>query len=89
MRHARKGHDKNRTLFLINPRFKHKHYGAQDELSQLVGKKKMSVPLALPLVAALAPDHWDVRIIDDETDEIPFDELPDLVGITTLASTIG
>jgi radical SAM superfamily enzyme YgiQ (UPF0313 family) len=88
MARTSKGSTKRPALFLINPRIKYKHYGAQDELSHLVGKRKMSVPLALPLVAALTPDHWDVRIIDDETDEIPFDASPDLVGITTLASTV-
>jgi radical SAM superfamily enzyme YgiQ (UPF0313 family) len=86
---GRKDADKQpRTLFLINPAFKYKHYGAQDELSRLMGKKKMSIPLALPLIAALTPSHYRIRIIDDETDTIAWDEKPDLVGITTLVSTI-
>lgn len=79
---------KKYTLFLINPGFKYKHYGTQDELSRLLGKKKMGVPLALPLIAALTPDHYEIRIIDDETDTIPTDITPDLVGITTLVSTV-
>jgi radical SAM superfamily enzyme YgiQ (UPF0313 family) len=73
---------------LINPGFKYKHYGAQDELSHLMGKKKMSIPLALPLLAAMTPEHYDIKIVDDETEPLPTEPVPDLVGITTLVSTI-
>ncbi len=80
--------NKKKRLWLINPRLDYKHYGAQEELSLLLGKRKMTMPLALPLIAALTPDHYDIRLIDDETDRIPTGNLPDLVGITTLVSTI-
>jgi radical SAM superfamily enzyme YgiQ (UPF0313 family) len=45
------------------------------------------IPLALPTIAALTPDHYDIRIYDEEIEEIPVNELPDIVGITTLAAT--
>lgn len=79
---------KRYRLYLINPRFRYKHHAAQDELSHLAGKKKMSVPLALPLIAALTPDHYDIRIIDDEHEKLPEEEIPDIVGITALVSTV-
>lgn len=75
-------------LFLINPKLRYKHYGVQSELSHLLGKRTMTAPLALPLVAALTPDHYDIRIIDEECEDVPLQERPDLVGITTLMSTI-
>lgn len=76
-------------LLLVNPKLQYKHYGAQDELSHLLGRKKMSLPLALPVIAALTPPHYDIQILDDETDVLPRDNPPDIVGITTLVSTIG
>jgi radical SAM superfamily enzyme YgiQ (UPF0313 family) len=79
---------KRYTLFLVNPRLVHKHYGAGQELSRLLGKKKISVPLALPLIAALTPEHYDVHIIDDETDAIPAEPRPDLVAFTTAVSNV-
>ncbi len=79
---------KRYSLYLVNPRFRYKHHAAQDELSHLAGKKKMSVPLALPLIAALTPEHYDIRIIDDEYERHPSKEIPDIVGITALVSTV-
>ena len=75
-------------LYLINPQFKYKHYAAQHELAQLIGKDRMTLPVQLPLLAALTPEHWEVRIIDDETDELVFDPMPDLVGLTTVGATM-
>ena len=45
------------------------------------------IPLALPTIAALTPDHYEIRIYDEEIESIPFEEKPDIVGITTLAAT--
>ena len=39
-------------------------------------------PLGLGYVAALTPEHWQVKIIDEHVEEIIFDEKYDLVGIT-------
>jgi radical SAM superfamily enzyme YgiQ (UPF0313 family) len=76
------------SLFLVNPALKYKHFVAQREMSRLLGKRAFSVPLALPLLAALTPGHYRIRIIDEEMDDLPQDEKPDIVGITTLVSTI-
>ncbi len=77
-----------RRLHLINPRYRFKHYAAQAEMARLLGRQKMQVPLQLPLLAALTPPSWQVRIIDDETDPLPA-EVPALAGITTLSATSG
>ena len=77
-------------LFLINPgqQRRYQHYTAMTELGRMARVKKFMVPLALPVVASLTPDHYDVRIIDEDIQPLP-GELPDLVGITTLGSTVG
>ncbi len=46
------------------------------------------IPLALPTLAALTPDHYKIRILDEEIEPLPLDTIPDIVGITTLAATI-
>ncbi len=46
------------------------------------------IPLALPTVAALTPDHYDIHIYDEDIEPLPLNSLPHIVGITTLAATI-
>lgn len=75
-------------LLLISPAQKYVNYPAHTELSHIFGKKRFMIPLALPVVAALTPNNYDIHIIDEETEPIPEDERPDIVGITTLAATI-
>lgn len=43
-----------------------------------------STPLALPTLKALTPDDVFVRIIDENNEQIPYDEHWDLVGITVM-----
>jgi radical SAM superfamily enzyme YgiQ (UPF0313 family) len=48
-------------------------------------------PLALAYVAALTTPHWTVRIVDEVSEEIPYDDgwdRPDLVGLTSLSITV-
>lgn len=75
------------TLFLISPRQRFINYPAHSELAKMFGKRRFMVPLALPTIAALTPAHYDIRIYDEEIEEIPDGLKPDLVGITTLAAT--
>ena len=44
----------------------------------------LGIPLALPTLAALTPSDHTVKIIDEEVEEIDFDEHFDLVGITAM-----
>jgi radical SAM superfamily enzyme YgiQ (UPF0313 family) len=80
--------EKKYTLFLISPRQKYINYPAHSELAAIMGKKRFMIPLALPTLAALTPDHYFIRIVDEEIEELPEHTLPDIVGITTLAATI-
>lgn len=56
-------------------------------MAKMFGKRRLMIPLALPTIAALTPDHYDIRIFDEEIEEIPRGIVPDIVGITTLAAT--
>lgn len=53
-----------------------------------MGARTVSVPLALPLLAALTPPPWDVRIVDEHLGPQPDGPLADLVGITAMISNI-
>ncbi|MGO9612367.1 MAG: B12-binding domain-containing radical SAM protein [Dissulfurispiraceae bacterium] len=44
----------------------------------------LGIPLALPTLAALTPPEHTVRIIDEEIEDINFDEPADIVGITAM-----
>ena len=44
----------------------------------------LGIPLALPTLAALTPSEHTVKIIDEEVEEVDFDEQFDLVGITAM-----
>lgn len=84
-----KSPEKKFLLFIINPRQKYVNYYAQTELSKMMGVKKFMIPLSIPMVAALVPEEFDIRIIDEEIDPITDNILPDIVAISTLASTAG
>lgn len=51
---------------------------------QLMTRMTLGVPLALPTLAACTPREHEVKIIDEEIEEIDFDESVDLVGITAM-----
>ena len=79
---------KKYTLFLISPHQKFINYPAHVQLAKMFGKKRLMIPLALPTVAALTPDHYDIQIYDEDIENLPIRKFPDIVGITTLAATI-
>ncbi|NVO02157.1 MAG: radical SAM protein [Bacteroidetes bacterium] len=80
--------NKKYRLFLISGKQKHRHYVVQIEFARLLGKRKVITNLALPVLASLTPDHYDIKIIDEEIIPIPKNDLPDIVGITISAATL-
>jgi 3-oxoacyl-[acyl-carrier-protein] synthase III len=80
--------DKKYRLFLISPHQKYINYPAHVELAKMFGKKRLMIPLALPTVARLTPDHYNISIYDEDIEPMPSGIVPDIVGITTLAATI-
>lgn len=53
-----------------------------------MGKRTAVHPLALPTIAAMTPDYYDITIIDEEMEPMRFDTVPDLVGLTALGPSI-
>lgn len=77
---------KHPILHLVSPKQKYVNYPAHTHMAAFFGKKRLMAPLALPVVAALTPAHYTIRIVDEELGPLPR-ERPDIVGITTLAAT--
>lgn len=79
-------------LLLVNPHQRIKQYAINIGMARLLGKRASTSPPALPLIAALTPSHWDVRIYDEELDgelsRLPPGEKPDLVGITAITPNV-
>jgi radical SAM superfamily enzyme YgiQ (UPF0313 family) len=76
------------SLLLINPKRKLRYLWDFHELCEVMGKKTPVPPLSLPTVAALTPPQYDIRIIDEDVEEIDFALQPDIVGITALGNTV-
>ncbi len=79
----------HRRLLLVSPRHEYRNLWALKEVAEIMGRKVSTVPLALPVVAALTPPSWDVRIVDEEIEDVPLRDRFDLVGITGLSTNIG
>ena len=79
---------KQYKLLLINPAIRYRYYWDLYEVSRILGKKSISLPLSLPLLASLTPDHWDVKIIDENTTKLPQSTDATLIGITGYLNNI-
>jgi radical SAM superfamily enzyme YgiQ (UPF0313 family) len=66
-------------LFIIQP----SHYRSRSNRKVLKTKKRNLVGLTLPYLAALTPREWDVKLIDQQLEEIDFEARVDLVAVTT------
>ena len=53
----------------------------------MLDKASIYPPIALGIIAALTPDHWDVEIIDENFTPFEYKDA-DLVGFTSLTATI-
>jgi radical SAM superfamily enzyme YgiQ (UPF0313 family) len=70
-------------IVLINPRFEVSMYGLEHAMP-ILGVSAISVPAALPLLAALTPAHHCVTVIDENIEPIDYERCAraDIVGIT-------
>ncbi|MFH0976127.1 MAG: radical SAM protein [Spirochaetota bacterium] len=68
-----------KKLLLINP------VGRRSGI--LLSRSATFPPLSLACVAAVTPDNWEIKIIDENFDKFEFEEA-DLVGITAFTSNI-
>jgi len=73
------------SVCLINPRFKPSYWGMDHVLPLMAGdKRNWTVTGALPALAALAPEHCDVVLLDENVEAIDFGRLGhfDVIGVT-------
>jgi radical SAM superfamily enzyme YgiQ (UPF0313 family) len=70
----------SKKLVLINPRSRHR-------IGFLIDRESKYPPLGLGIIAALTPDNWEIKLIDENFEDFVFEEA-DLVGITSFTSTI-
>jgi radical SAM superfamily enzyme YgiQ (UPF0313 family) len=73
-------------IVLINPRFEASYWGLEHALP-LVGKRAAMPVASLPLLAALTPPEYHVRIVDENVEPLDFDEIAraDIVGVTGMS----
>ena len=70
---------------LINPRFRPSVWSRDEVLPVLPGNKRSWIVTgSLPTLAALAPDHCDVVLLDENVEDLDFERLGafDIVGVT-------
>lgn len=70
---------------LINPRFRPSYWGLEHALPLMArGKRNFTVTGALPALAALAPAFCDVTLVDENVEDIRFEDLAtfDVIGLT-------
>ena len=70
-------------LLLINPGHGATFWGLEGAAG-LDGRRYSVAPLALATVAALTPSEWDIRIVDENVEELDLAEPCDVVGITAM-----
>ncbi len=80
---------KHYKLLIIKPKQYLRHFSTQIEIARLMGKRTGGVPLALPLLAALVPDNYKIKIVDEDISPAPKRFKPDLVGISMITSNSG
>jgi len=68
-----------KELLLINP---------IPRLSNISRRGFKIQPLSLAYVAAVTPPHWNVKILDENFEKITGNEHADLIGITSMTSTV-
>ena len=70
-------------IVLINPEFKTSYWNFNHSL-RIFGKQAVTPTSALPLLAALTPDHHEVILIDEAVEPIDFNVVAsaDIVGLT-------
>lgn len=78
---------------IIYPKFSHEifseHYFMQKLFSSRFKKTRFSpllmMPAALPTIAALTPDDFDIELIDENIEDIDFNDHADIVGLSTFS----
>src|SRR5262245_27741796 len=73
-------------LLLIQPKLPESFWSFTWAFREIARDKRAPIsPLGLATVAALTPSDWDVRIVDENVETIPWDEPADVVGVCGMA----
>jgi len=68
----------SKRLLIVQP----SHYLSKQNHTLLKTGMKPLVPLTLPYLAALTPESWDVRLVDEQIQDVDVNSKPDVVAIT-------
>lgn len=66
-------------LLIIHPSF----YRSKTDRTIFKVRRRQVVPLTLPYLAALTPSDWEIKLLDEQLDDVDFDAAVDIVAITT------
>jgi len=70
-------------LLLINPRFPESFWSFKWAIDNIMPKEIRTInpPLGLATLAALTPEDWEIKIIDENIETIPLKPEADIIGI--------
>lgn len=69
-------------LLLINPKYPESFWSFKWAIDEILpGKRAINPPLGLATIAALTPEYWEVKIIDENVASIPLAPAADIIGI--------
>jgi radical SAM superfamily enzyme YgiQ (UPF0313 family) len=66
-------------LLIIQPSY----YRSKTDRIVFKARHRSVVPLTLPYLAALTPPNWEITLLDEQLEPVPFDKPFDLVAIST------
>ena len=64
-----------RNVLLVYPRFSNESFWNYRKSCEVVGARYPTIPLGLITVAAMLPSHWDVRLVNCNTEELLDEDL--------------
>ena len=69
-------------LLLVNPRFSESFWSFKWAIDEILpGVRAINPPLGLATLAALSPADWEITIIDENVETVPFAPAVDLIGV--------
>ena len=64
-----------RNVLLVYPRFSNESFWNYRKSCEVVGARYPTIPLGLITVAAMLPSHWDVRLVNCNTEDLLDEDL--------------
>ena len=67
-----------KKILIVQP----SHYVSKTNRTLLRSRFRSLVPLTLPYLAAMTPEDWDIKLVDEQLQDLDFESKPDVVAIT-------